>query len=141
MNIDTLNAYCGQGSVLWPRPSEGRRSSTHRRRLVIWRPELSQSGFVILKPGSVASNADPAASQVGRPTSFLGKSFLTVSPSARPLGRGGWGGTWLGLQHAFPARPLPEAVRKTLSPLPFPTSDRTRLPAEFKHITKRRKRN
>ena len=23
----------------------------------------------------------------------------------------------------------------------FPTSDRTRLPAEFKHITKRRKRN
>ena len=25
--------------------------------------------------------------------------------------------------------------------LSFPTSDRTRLPAEFKHITKRRKRN
>ena len=156
LNIDTLNAYGGLGSIPGPRPSEGRR------------PNQSQYLLSVLALWAFATRGGP----LGGPTRALTQIVVRLVPwpqvyvapvsfpdtaavvlSSGPFAPAGLGSRLLtssgllcvgicGLSDGSGRclcvwRPISISITFFF----YPTSDRTRLPAEFKHITKRRKRN
>ena len=133
--MDTSNAYCGLGSLPGPRPSEGRKITrcSSRVRLAGCR---QPSASAMAAYWAIFSACDSSS----RPESF---GLVVRHGACRPLrllaasARGTSACPWRGIRPAEMGN-AGGAPHGAL-PHPFSTSDRTRLPAEFKHITKRRK--
>lgn len=149
--IDTSNAHCGPGSLPGLRLSEGRYS--HRSDLAAPARALVRGWRLAGRPWrlrppksrrSLFSFPFPPPSRFRRTSpsrtvrAAAGGLFHSGCPRAR-VSRGGFGRAtgrgWAGERGRGGQR------ARAFCPDTNATSDQTRRPAEFKHITKRRKRN
>ena len=138
-----------------PRPSEGRLTKNNRRFFFSLSlafsaregEEEEEEAGALDRRGSTSEPRDLKCTMRPRSTRFAPRLLILSQDSARDFTHEfrACGDDFLSARLERERAGVREFRRlglpNCLLPIFLPTSDRTRLPAEFKHITKRRKRN